>query len=246
MNPAMPSGPIHPALMEYADLLREMPLFKGVEEATIQTLLGRCEKRSVEAGEILVRPDTPIDQMYLILKGKVNVHLDSVDREPLTSLSAGECVGEMSMFDGKAPSAFVRVVEPSEMLVLKRELLWELIDMSHAVARNLLYLLSQRLRATNLAMTEIQEQKRRHERAASRDGLTGLHNRGWLERILARIDDRTLAPYLPLSIIMLDVDQFKTTQRSIRSPGGRRRSAEAWRTVAAGRETARYGGPLRR
>ena len=203
----VPTDPIEQR--EITGLFQTPALFQGVPLTSIRDILRRCDERQCAAGDILLRPDVPNEAMYLILTGRVSVHLDTVDNPPLRILGAGECVGEMSLFDGELPSAFVQVVEPSVLLVIRQATLWEMIDTSHGVARNLLRLLSHRLRANNLTMTEIEKQKRQHEQDASRDALTGLHNRRWLENLLARLQGDTLSAYLPLSVIMLDIDHFK-------------------------------------
>lgn len=204
----VPTDPID-HLTEMTPLLQALPLFRNVTLAPIAHILQRCEERKYATGDILLRPDVPNEDMYLILTGRVSVHLDAVDSPPIVTLGAGECVGEMSLCDGQPPSAFVKAAEPSFMLVIGQAALWEMIDASHDVARNLLRMLSHRIRSSNTTMAKIEKQMRQHEQDANRDALTGLHNRRWLETLLRRLQGETLALYLPLSIIMLDVDHFK-------------------------------------
>lgn len=196
-------------LSKTTNLLQALPIFHNVSLASIQHILARCEERKYAAGDILLRPDILHDEMFLILAGRVSVHLDSADSRPLVVLETGECVGEMSLFDGQPPSAFVKAAEPSLMLVIGQAALWEMIDASHDVARNLLRMLSHRIRSSNLTMTELEKQMRQHEQDANLDALTGLRNRRWLENLLMRLQGENLMPYLPLSVVMLDIDHFK-------------------------------------
>ena len=191
------------------DQVQGTALFQDVPRDALQSLLERCEERHLDLGAILLRPDVLNDEMYLILRGKVSIHLESVESPPLLTLGSGECIGEMSLFDGKPPSAYVQVVEPSVMLVINRTLLWEIIDACHGVARNLLLMLSHRLRTSNIAMREVQEQNHRHESEATHDALTGLYNRRWLDTFLAQVKDQMIISALPLSFVMVDVDHFK-------------------------------------
>lgn len=194
---------------EATDLLQQSELFKGVSLTAIRHVLAHCSERKFTFGDLLLSPDTANDEMYILLNGTVTIYLDSLDSAPLTTLGAGDCVGEMSLFDGQRPSAYVKAREPTVVLVIAREALWDLIDTSHEVSRNLLRLLSTRLRANNTAMTEIQRQKRLFEHDASHDALTGLNNRRWLDAFLVGFQGPDLVPYLPLSVVMLDVDHFK-------------------------------------
>ncbi len=233
-------------LREYSDLLQAMPLFEGVASDSIGCLLGNCRERICRSGEIILSPERPNEEMYVLLCGAVSIHLESEDNPPLTTLRAGQCVGEMSLFDGMPPSAFVKVVEPSVMLVIHQKVLWEIVDNSHEVARNLLRLLSHRLRASNAAMAEIQHQKQRHQREATRDGLTGLHNRRWLDDLAESLKGDALVSYLPLSVVMVDVDHFKRLNDDLGHQAGDatlRAIAELLReSVRPGDMVARYGG----
>ncbi|MDV7398447.1 diguanylate cyclase, partial [Arthrospira platensis SPKY1] len=128
---------------------------------------------------------------------------------PLLTLFAGECVGEMSVFDGRNPSAYVRAEGKVEVLIIESATLWQLIDASHSLSRNLLHLLANRLRSGNAIVTDSQSRQRETEQAANSDALTGLHNRRWLEEMLLRLKGKALEDILPASALMLDVDHFK-------------------------------------
>lgn len=191
------------------DQLQGTALFRAVPLEAIRDVVSLCEEHNYTSGSILLRPEVLNDKMYLILNGQVSVHLDAVDSPPLVTLGSGECIGEMSLFDGKPPSAYVKVVEPSLMLVIDRTVLWKIIDACDGVARNLLLMLSSRLRATNIAMSGVQHENRRHESEAIHDALTGLYNRRWLDTFMARFKDRAFISALPMSVVMVDVDYFK-------------------------------------
>ncbi|MEB0284770.1 cyclic nucleotide-binding domain-containing protein, partial [Sphingomonas sp. 10B4] len=67
----------------------------------------------------------------------------------ITQYLPGECVGEISVLDEEIHSATISALVDSDLLVLEAEILWRLIDESNGVARNLLQLLSFRIRAAN-------------------------------------------------------------------------------------------------
>ena len=59
-------------------------------------------------------------------------------------------------------------------------------------------------------------------RLATRDQLTGLFNRREYDRILAEEEDRSRRFGNPLSLVIIDLDHFKSVNDTLRPPGGRR------------------------
>ncbi|MCG8315093.1 MAG: GGDEF domain-containing protein [Pseudomonadales bacterium] len=189
--------------------LSETVLFSGVSQEQMCQFVSRSDQAFFEKGEVLLSPEQNAGVMYVLLTGTVCVHIGSIENQPLVKLGSGECVGEMSLFDGNNPSAFVVAQEEVATLVVDSALLWEMINSSHAIARNLLYLLSKRIRSGNAAVTDTQELHKQTQKEAKSDALTGVHNRRWLEELLVRLKGRSVEELAPLSVIMLDVDHFK-------------------------------------
>ena len=125
------------------------------------------------------------------------------------TLEAGDCVGEISILDGQPVSADVIAEESTVVLSVDRQQLWELIDASAAVARNLLRLLAGRGRHDDEVLGESSRLQRYFERIATVDGLTGLRNRRWLDDAFARQLDRGARTDQPTSLLMIDLDHFK-------------------------------------
>ncbi len=196
--------------MEISSLLfKQQLLFKDVDPESVQDVLTRCAERYLATGEILLNRGVVNEHLYLILNGKVSVHLEDVDDAPLTTLGAGECIGELSVFDGMPPCAYVKGVEPTLLLVIPCELLWELINASPIIARNLLYKLARRMRTSNATLADTLHVKDRFEQAANHDALTGLTNRRGLEVIFSSLNSPGRQAYLPLTIGVIDIDYFK-------------------------------------
>lgn len=190
--------------------LEQAELFQDVPLSSLRFFLDRCAEQNFPAGQVILSPELHNERMYLVLEGTVSVHLDDPETTPIAELGPGECMGEMSVFDGKNPSAWVVAKSDSRTLVIERDILWAMINFSHGVARNLLYLLSRRIRSGNLSMAVVQKERDQHQEEANHDGLTGLQNRRWLEALVLRLRGHALEEFAPLSVMMLDVDHFKS------------------------------------
>lgn len=167
-----------------------------------------CRSRPLLQGERLLVHGDPNHDTYLLLEGRLGVYLEA-GLPPLVEFGPGECVGEMSVLTGAAASADVVAEEDSRVLVVPQESLWTLVDRSHAVARNLLHLLADRVRHDNEVIRDHLRRRRALEHDASIDALTGLHNRRWMEKAFPREIERSHATGRPAALLLVDADCFK-------------------------------------
>lgn len=191
-----------------SDLL-QMQLFQGESPDALAWLLDSAEERCLDEGEVLLEPGQENQSLFIIVDGVLRVELEAEGRAFVTHTNRGECVGELSVLDGKPTAARVVAAEPTRILVIGRDELWQLINNSHAVARNLLYLLSTRIRKNDEALSDSFILQQRYARSARLDTLTGLYNRYWLDEMLPRLIERAQTDDRALGMLMLDVDHFK-------------------------------------
>ena len=130
--------------------LQGISLLKGVELESIQALLEECPIHELEKDDVLIKAGKPNRSIYLLLSGRLSIHLRTDSPGPNVILGPGETVGEMSVIDRQLTSATVVAHEKSCVLVLDEKVLWSLVDIYPIVARNLLFILSQRLRHGNV------------------------------------------------------------------------------------------------
>ena len=128
--------------------LEDCLLLKGVELESIRDLLQECHVRELKEDEVLISAGQPNCCLFLLLSGRLRIHLKP-KMSPLTFLGPGEIVGELSSIDGQPASAYVVADKNSRLLALDQETMWSLVETSPQVARNLLLVLSQRLRHGN-------------------------------------------------------------------------------------------------
>ena len=191
-------------------LLEALQLFRGVDPDVVQDLLSGCGRHDLAAGELLLRPDRENNSVYVVLSGQLRVHLGSVDNQPLADLEVGDCAGEMSIIEEKDPSAYVIAVEDTHLMVINHQMLWKMVDRSHQFAKNLLIVLTERVRSNNQYIADSIGILREAKLHAVTDALTGLHNRHWIEEMFPREMSRCQQNGEPACLVMVDVDGFKT------------------------------------
>ncbi|MBT8120074.1 MAG: GGDEF domain-containing protein [Gammaproteobacteria bacterium] len=192
-------------------LLSRLQLFRNVDldNAALFDLLNQCEYRQLAKDEVVLSTEAENHYLYILLKGRLAIQLNEHEDIPLATVEPGECVGEMSIIDSRVPSALVSALEETQVLVIEQDILWRMVSVSHEIARNLLYIMSERVRYSNLVIADSLEMQRKYQRFASTDALTGLHNRGWMDDAFDREIKRSERDELPLALIMIDVDRFK-------------------------------------
>ena len=190
-------------------LLEGLALFKGVAPGDVQDLLQRCERRDIETGELLLSPGSNNESVFIVLSGRLNVRIGSPEAPILATMDVGSCAGEMSIIEDRDPSAYVVAAEPTHLLVIHQTVLWDMVDASHQFSKNLLVVLSERVRSHNQFIAESIGDWQRSELNATTDALTGLGNRHTMEETFPRELRRCAGNEFPVSLIMIDVDRFK-------------------------------------
>ena len=200
---------LHSVSEHHAQLAKHCLLFRGIDTQTLGRLPDACQVIKLVPGEILMSMGQTNEYLYLVLDGELKVQTSEKEHHHYILLQAGECVGELSLVDGKRVSAIVSAVTDSQLLRIGQEALWSLIEGCHAIARNLFYILSGRLRDVNKVVNEAIEQRAYFEKAAYLDSLTGIHNRRWLDKALPREVLRCQKNNEALTCAFVDMDYFK-------------------------------------
>jgi diguanylate cyclase (GGDEF)-like protein len=190
-------------------LLQGIALFRGIDTDSLSDLLPQCGRIDVQKGHVLLSPERENHCVYVVLSGRLTVHLGSLDAPKIADLGPGSCAGEMSLIEDKDPSAFVVATETSHLMVISHTLLWRMVDRSHTFCKNLLIVLSERVRSDNEYIANSLGVLRQAERNAQTDALTGLGNRHWMRTMFEREVTRALHSNKSLCLMMIDVDNFK-------------------------------------
>lgn len=190
-------------------LLAGLRLFTGVHPDDVQELLQNCDRCDIAAGEMLLSPGKKNENVYIVLSGELSVRVGGPDATVVATVPIGACTGEMSIIEDRDPSAYVFADEPTHLLVIHKDILWALVHASHAFSKNLLVMLSERVRTHNQFIAESVGAWKKVEKHATTDALTGLGNRHAMQDSFPREIKRCLKNNAPVSLIMVDVDQFK-------------------------------------
>lgn len=127
------------------------PLFQGLDDGALGTLVPLFVERRLEAGEPLFFQGDTGDAMYVVASGAVRlVRGQGPSPRVLAELGAGEVLGEMSLVTDSPRTAGAEASEDLTLWVLTRERFDELRHRAPgvhtAVVRNLAVVLCSRLR----------------------------------------------------------------------------------------------------
>lgn len=197
------------SLLKASTLLDRLQLFRNVEIESISDCISRCSFREMPKGEQLLSPEIENTNVYLMISGRMVVYLDLEEATPLTLVEPGDCVGEMSIIEGKNPSAYVIASEASQVMQIPQDVLWEMINTSHQVTRNMLHIMSLRVRFSNVVIADSIGTQKECMRHATIDALTGLHNRRWMDSMFEQEFIHAKREKMSLALMMLDIDHLK-------------------------------------
>ena len=132
-------------------ILKEILLFEGLsmqELAGINSQL-HCRTYAPESNIVLV--EQPGEAVYIIVDGTVKVHVEQADGSDviLAILGPGEVVGEMSVVDSMTRSATAVTMEESHICWVDRATFWHWLEEMPTMMRNLVRILSRRIRLAN-------------------------------------------------------------------------------------------------
>ncbi|KQX22731.1 MULTISPECIES: Crp/Fnr family transcriptional regulator [unclassified Sphingomonas] len=126
----------------------------GLSDADMLWLLSVGKLRGLRPGDRLVAPGKPVNDLFFVIGGLLEVRLDDGTR--VAELHQGDVVGEMSFVERHSPLVSVVAAEPTEMLAIPRKLILDRFEQEPVFAarfyRALAVFLSERLRETTAAV----------------------------------------------------------------------------------------------
>lgn len=132
-------------------------LIKGLSETVANEIFGAGEVSAVEADTCILVEGQPVEKLYILLSGTVEVLLsgarDIASAIKLADIGPGEIFGEFAFVDRRPASATIRTVSDVSIFGIELDVLQGFLDENPAAAivvyRNLNEVFVERLRASN-------------------------------------------------------------------------------------------------
>ncbi|MBF0154295.1 MAG: cyclic nucleotide-binding domain-containing protein, partial [Magnetococcales bacterium] len=137
-------------------LLSQVVIFQGANFQELARFLEGCAVLEAGAEHVLLDPNRPSSDMYVVLSGVLEVYLDDATRERLKTITQGGSVGEMSLMRRLLPSAYVVTQTPSRLLAIDETHFWAILEHFPVVAFNLMKMLSDWLADNNTLLIDRQ------------------------------------------------------------------------------------------
>ncbi len=102
--------------------LKNIPTFSEVPEAALSTLADSATRKSFPKNSLVIMEGDPAGPLFIILTGKVRVHLDSEAGKSITLSiqKSGSYFGELALLDDQPRSASVSTLEPTLCALIPR------------------------------------------------------------------------------------------------------------------------------
>jgi len=154
-----PAAPSVPFTGDALELLAKVHMFEGLQPAYLKRIAAIGVHEQHAAGTTIFAEGAVGDKMYLIASGAVRIsrEVPGMGEEALAVLRPGNYFGEMALIDDSPRSADAKAHEMTEVFVIRKEDLEDLLfvdrDLAYDLLWNFVRTLSGRLRETNDKMT---------------------------------------------------------------------------------------------
>ena len=183
--------------------LSGVPLFMGLAPKALARLAAHTRLVSFSAGDTVVEMDTGTP-LFVVLEGHVRM-IDAAATGGLAPilLGPGECFGDRALLNGKPRGARVEASQDVRLLMLEQKDFYELVARFPEVAIQIFENLSLQMGRTDELISDLSD-------TAMRDAVTGILNRRAYEERLKEEVNRSLRYSENFSLILTDLDRFKS------------------------------------
>jgi CRP/FNR family transcriptional regulator, cyclic AMP receptor protein len=154
------------------ELLQESPFFETFPPADIDELAGHAARRSVPAGEVIVRENEPAEALYMMISGKVRLSFKpggrSVERNKKEALirtvtEPGRVIGWSALVEPCHYRATATALEDTDLLVFQRQWLERRAEENPQfgieLMKRILWVLGNRLRESRIRLVASRYEK---------------------------------------------------------------------------------------
>ena len=131
-------------------LLERVGLFADLDAEALEEMGACLRSRRYARNQVIFAAGDPGTSLCIVAAGRVNMVVTSPDGKELivNALGPGDFFGEMSLLDGEPRSTDAVASEPTQLMLLRREDFLRVLDARPSVARQLLAVLTRKLRQT--------------------------------------------------------------------------------------------------
>ncbi len=138
--------------------LRSVPFFSNVPDSVLAEIEKRSQREHYHKGDLICAEGDFGDSMYIIESGQVKIFSEIDGQERVFSyLNPGNFFGESALLTGEPRSASVRVTIDSDLIVITKGALDELIEKYPVIAVDLSRELGRRLAHTGRTPLQLEE-----------------------------------------------------------------------------------------
>jgi CRP/FNR family transcriptional regulator len=183
------------------EVIRDLPLLARLPRDDRQALASRARLRSYTAGTTIFREGESGDSMHVVVEGRVRISISSGsgDEATVASVGPGDCVGELSLLDGRPRSASAIASTATKTFVVTRDVFVEWVSERPGAALALLETLSLRLRRMDEVMADLCFLDLPHRLAKQIRSLATMHGEGGVAARRITVTQGELASMLGVS-----------------------------------------------
>jgi CRP-like cAMP-binding protein len=140
---------------ENIGILKDIPLFRDLNNAEKKRLVSICQKVGFREGETIFEAGDTGDALYVIREGRVGVikpGTEGESEEVITELGPGDIFGEMALFEKMPRSATIRGTGDGKLFRIKKGYFDKFLEDDHELAlkiyKRINVILCHRLRQT--------------------------------------------------------------------------------------------------
>jgi small-conductance mechanosensitive channel/CRP-like cAMP-binding protein len=143
-------------LQRIAGRLSAIDFLAALTQKQVDTLARAARIETYLPGERVVRQGDPGQELFVIVSGKADVRLDQNGLSSVvTTLSAGQFFGEMSLLTGEPRSATVMAAEPLQVIAVGKDALIQVVHEDRRLVEQIGEVVARRHAATTAAKEQL-------------------------------------------------------------------------------------------
>lgn len=133
---------------EKKEFLRRTPIFAALSDSELGELAALAVERRLRRNTVVFHENDPASAFYMVKSGKVKIYKVSRDgrEQVLAILGDGQIFGDVPTFDGGPYPATAATMEDSQIYLIQRDDLLEVVRRHPEIAIQIIAVLGQRLR----------------------------------------------------------------------------------------------------